>query len=127
MDSRVYPESECTPKLDSLAQILSHLGPHTFGRAPGYHAARVGVPNRESAWHLMASWIASASEGEPDMQTLIRDLRYSVRQLIMNPGFTLTAVISLALGIGATTAVFSVIYAVLMDPYPFPATTASCG
>jgi len=55
------------------------------------------------------------------MQTLIRDLRYSVRQLIRNPGFTLTAVISLALGIGATTAVFSVIYAALMDPYPFPA------
>ena len=55
------------------------------------------------------------------MQTLIRDLRYSVRQLIKNPGFTLTAVISLALGIGATTAVFSVIYAVLMAPYPFPA------
>ena len=44
------------------------------------------------------------------MQTLIRDLRYSVRQLIKNPGFTLTAVISLALGIGATTAVFSVIH-----------------
>jgi hypothetical protein len=55
------------------------------------------------------------------MQTLIQDLRYSVRQLIKSPGFTLTAVISLALGIGATTAVFSVIYAALIDPYPFPA------
>ena len=55
------------------------------------------------------------------MQTLFQDLRYSVRQLIKSPGFTLTAVISLALGIGATTAVFSVIYAALLDPYPFPA------
>ena len=55
------------------------------------------------------------------MQTLIQDLRYSVRQLIKSPGFTLTAVISLALGIGATTAVFSVIYAALIDPYPFRA------
>ena len=55
------------------------------------------------------------------MQTLIQDLRYSARQLIRSPGFTLTAVISLALGIGATTAVFSVIYAALIDPYPFSA------
>src|ERR1700741_2954207 len=55
------------------------------------------------------------------MQTLIQDLRFSVRQLIKSPGFTSTAVISLALGIGATTAVFSVIYAALIDPYPFPA------
>ena len=55
------------------------------------------------------------------MQTLLQDLRYCLRQLIKNPGFTLTAVVSLALGIGATTAVFSVIYATLMNPYPYPA------
>jgi predicted permease len=53
------------------------------------------------------------------LQTLFQDLRYSLRQLINSPGFTLTAVISLALGIGATTAVFSVIYAALINPYPF--------
>lgn len=50
-----------------------------------------------------------------------RDLRYSVRQLVRSPGLTLTAVVSLALGIGATTAVFSVIYAGLINPYPFTA------
>jgi predicted permease len=55
------------------------------------------------------------------MQTLIQDLRYSLRQLIKTPGFAFTAAISLALGIGATTAVFSVIYAALMNPYPYPA------
>jgi predicted permease len=55
------------------------------------------------------------------MRTLIQDLRYSARQLARSPGFTTTAVLSLALGIGATTAVFSVIYAALLNPYPFTA------
>src|SRR5271170_890776 len=55
------------------------------------------------------------------MNTVIQDLRYCFRQLIKTPGFTLTAILSLALGIGATTAVFSVVYAVLMNPYPYAA------
>ena len=54
------------------------------------------------------------------MGTLLQDLRYSLRQLGRNPGSSVAAVISLALGIGATTAVFSVIYAALMNPYPYP-------
>ena len=55
------------------------------------------------------------------MRTILQDLRYTLRQLFKNPGFSLTAIGSLALGIGATTAVFSVIYAILMNPYPYAA------
>ena len=55
------------------------------------------------------------------MQTLFQDLRYATRQLIRNLGLTITVVVSLALGIGATTAVFSVIYATLVNPYPYQA------
>src|SRR5271154_2193967 len=55
------------------------------------------------------------------MRTLVQDLRYSVRQLGKSPGFALAAIVSLALGIGATSAVFSVLYAALMNPYPYPA------
>jgi putative ABC transport system permease protein len=54
------------------------------------------------------------------MQSLLSDLQYSARELRKRPGFVLTAVLSLALGIGATSAVFSVIYAVLIDPFPYP-------
>ena len=55
------------------------------------------------------------------MKTVFQDIRFGIRQLIKMPGFTLTAIVSLALGIGATTAVFSVVYAILMDPYPYKA------
>src|ERR1700760_4059123 len=54
------------------------------------------------------------------MHSLASDLRYAVRELRRRPGFTTTAVLSLALGIGATSAVFSVIYGVLIDPFPYP-------
>lgn len=54
------------------------------------------------------------------MAAVWTDLRFAVRELRKRPGFTLTAVLSLALGIGATSAVFSVIYAVLIDPFPYP-------
>ena len=55
------------------------------------------------------------------MQTLLQDFRFTLRQLVKSPGFSITAVISLALGIGATTAVFSVVYGILMNPYPYAA------
>jgi len=53
------------------------------------------------------------------MEIVIQDVRLSVRQLLKNKSFAFTAILSLALGIGATTAVFSVVYGVLMDPYPY--------
>ena len=53
------------------------------------------------------------------LRDVAADARYGLRILLKNPGFTVVAILSLALGIGATTAVFSVVYGVLVNPYPY--------
>jgi len=60
------------------------------------------------------------------MQVLLQDLRFALRQLVRNPGFALTAILSLTLGIGATVVVYSILYDAVLHPWPYAGIERVC-
>ena len=62
----------------------------------------------------------TAADAHLGVESVLRDVRYAMRQLRRSPGFAVTAILVLALGIGAATAIFSAVYPILFEPLPYP-------
>jgi hypothetical protein len=60
------------------------------------------------------------------MQILLQDLRFALRQVLRNPGFSITSILSLTLGIGATVAVYSILYDAVLHPWPYAGIDRIC-
>jgi hypothetical protein len=110
--------------LVTAVRFLNSRDPQANAARKNFGASRLALfRNQQLAqnhvWHPPCSDIHDFACFGETMHDLSNHLRFAIRQLRRNPGFALTAILTLAIGIGATTAIFSIFYGVLLRPLPY--------
>lgn len=110
MDAEVREELEAHIEMRVDESIAKGMSPDEARRE-----AMVRFGNRTAMRERVA-----AADAALRLESVLRDVRFAARQLLRAPGFALTAVLVLALGMGSATAIFSAVYLILFEPLPYP-------
>lgn len=113
------PEQAHAEVADEVAHYLEEATAAHVARGLSPEAARRAALREMGGADAVREQVRS-SGWEHVVETTVRDVQYALRRLRKSPGFTLTAVTTLAVGIGASTAVFSAVSPILLEPLPFP-------